>query len=78
MVLFEKCVGMEHVVLERLDIDAIECNETVSSQDVDAGGDDAISTWNVCTEATQIGWCLLQISEVLSEELNWVLGPIFE
>lgn len=69
---------MEHVVLERLDVDTVERYQAISSQNIDTGCNHSICTWNICSQTTEISWRLLQISEMLSQELDRVLWPIFK
>ena len=69
---------MENVVLERFHIDAVQRYQPIRPHDVDLRGHNTIGAWHISSKATEIGWCLLQVSEVLSQELDRVLRPILE
>ena len=69
---------MENVVLERFHIDAVQRYQPIRPHDVDLRGHNTIGAWHISSKATEIGWCLLQVSEVLSQELDRVLRPVLE
>lgn len=78
MVFLKQGVGMEYIVLERLNIDAIESDQSISPQYIDTGGNDAISAWYIGSETTEVRRCLLQVSKMLCQELNGVLRPVLQ
>ena len=78
MVLLEKRVRMEDIVLEALHVHSVQCDQAVSAKNVHIRGNYSISTWYVCSEASKVGRCLLQITEMLREELNWVLWSVLK
>ena len=59
MVFFKERVRVEDVILERLNIAAIESNQAVSPHDVHTRSHDAVLVSYVSTMTTEIGWCLL-------------------
>ena len=59
MVFFEECVCVEYVVLEGLDVAAIESNKAISPHDIHTRRHNAVCAGYVCTETTEIGWCFL-------------------
>lgn len=59
MVFFKECVCVEDIVLEGLDVTAIESNEAVSPHDVHTGGHDAVCAGYISSETTEISWCFL-------------------
>ena len=69
---------MEHVVLERLDINAIKRDQTIRPHDVDTRGNYAIGARNIGTKAAEVCRSLLQCLEVLGQELDGVLGPVLQ
>ena len=78
MIFLKKCICVEHVILERFHIDAVQSDQTIRPHDVDLGGHNTIGAWHISSKATEVGWCLLQVSEMLSQELDRVLRPVLE
>ena len=78
VVFLKQCISMENVVLERFHIDAVQRYQSIRPHDVDLRGHNTIGAWHISSKATEIGWCLLQVSEVLSQELDRVLRPVLE
>ena len=78
MIFLKQCICVEHVVLERFHIDAVQSDQTIRPHDVDLGGHNTIGAWHISSKATKVGRCLLQVSEMLGQELDRVLRPILE
>ena len=69
---------MEDIVLERLHIDTVQRDQAVGSHYINIGGDNSVRRWDISCEPTEVGRCLLQVSEMLSEKLDGVLRPVLE
>ena len=78
MIFLKKSIGVEDIVLEWFHIYTIQGYQTIGPHDIDTGRHYTIGAGDICSETSKIGWSLLQITEVLSQELDWVLRTILE